>query len=287
MALCNITTMSSVLVNTTSPKARLEALNALSYLADSKHKFKMAPVLDDIISCIDSPDRLNDEEYELILSIFANLLSTDITLTTELTNSIASILSDAKGEQIQRECLNCFLIIATSNPAYLCTPSCLDEILTVSTRTIDDSSISTMFDVIIMICSTIDGAEFLLDPHNLNYFRNFVQNHQSKPEYQLVTAQIINKIVNFDNLLGACLDAKLDDIIGSFLDENPQLDETKALLFESGNRLALEKRHRVRNIDGQRTQSRLSRITNDISSTIGQSETLPSLEGSIPSLPMA
>ena len=62
----------------------------------------MAAVLDDIISCIDSPDRLNDEEYELILNIFSNLLSTDITLTTELTNSIASILSDAKGEHIQR-----------------------------------------------------------------------------------------------------------------------------------------------------------------------------------------
>ena len=62
----------------------------------------MAPVLDDIISCIDSPDRLNDEEYELILNIFSNLLLTDITLTTELTNSIASILSDAKGEHIQR-----------------------------------------------------------------------------------------------------------------------------------------------------------------------------------------
>ena len=117
MALCNVTTISSVLVNTTSSKARLETLNALSYLADSKHKFKvshlqisrklnvciqMAPVLDDIISCIDSPDRLNDEEYELILNIFANLLATDITLTTELANSIASILSDAKGEQIQR-----------------------------------------------------------------------------------------------------------------------------------------------------------------------------------------
>ena len=119
MALCNVTTISSVLVNTTSPKARLETLNALSYLADSKHKFKvsrkvafrlksvtacvqMAPVLDDIISCVDSPDRLNDEEYELILNIFSNLLATDITLTTELTNSIASILSDAKGEHIQR-----------------------------------------------------------------------------------------------------------------------------------------------------------------------------------------
>ena len=266
----------------------------------------MAAVLDDIISCIDSPDRLNDEEFELILNIFSNLLSTDITLTTELTNSIASILSDAKGEHIQRyvlneylseftkntfsrECLNCFLIIATSNPAYLCTPSCLDEILTVSTRTIDESSISAMFDVIIMICSTIDGAEFLLDPQNLNYFRNFVQNHQSRPEYQLVTAQIINKIANFDNLLGPCLDAKIDEMIGSFLEENPQLDETKALLFESGNRLALEKRRRIRDpgTDDPRTHSRLSRITNDISSTIGQSETLPSLEGSIPSIPMA
>ena len=264
----------------------------------------MAAVLDDIISCIDSPDRLNDEEYELILNIFSNLLLTDITLTTELTNSIASILSDAKGEHIQRydyeflnshrksvfsrECLNCFLIIAKSNPAYLCTPSCLDEILTVSTRTIDDSSISAMFDVIIMIASTIDGAEFLLDPQNLNYFRNFVLNHQSRPEYQLVTAQIINKIVNFDNLLGPCLDAKIDEMIGAFLDENPRTDETKALLFESGNRLAMEKRRRARSTDDHpRTQSRLSRITNDISSTIGQSETLPSLEGSIPSLPMA
>ena len=42
MALCNVTTISSVLVNTTSPKARLETLNALSYLADSKHKFKVS-----------------------------------------------------------------------------------------------------------------------------------------------------------------------------------------------------------------------------------------------------
>ena len=69
----------------------------------------MAAVLDDIISCIDSPDRLNDEEFELILNIFSNLLSTDITLTTELTNSIASILSDAKGEHIQRYVLNEYL----------------------------------------------------------------------------------------------------------------------------------------------------------------------------------
>ena len=149
-----------------------------------------------------------------------------------------------------------------------------------------------MFDVIVMICSTIDGAEFLLDHQNLNYFRNFVQNHQSRREYQLVTAQIINKIVSFDNLLRPCLGAKIDEMIGSFLDENPQLVETKALLFESGNRLALEKRRRIRNTgtddgNGTRTHSRLSRITNDISSTIGQSETLPSLEGSIPSLPMA
>ena len=41
-------------------------------------------------------------EYELILNIISNLLSTDVILTTELTNSIASILSDAKGELIQQ-----------------------------------------------------------------------------------------------------------------------------------------------------------------------------------------
>ena len=75
----------------------------------------MAAVLDDIISCIDSPDRLNDEEFELILNIFSNLLSTDITLTTELTNSIASILSDAKGEHIQRYVLNEYLSEFTRN----------------------------------------------------------------------------------------------------------------------------------------------------------------------------
>ena len=75
----------------------------------------MAAVLDDIISCIDSPDRLNDEEFELILNIFSNLLSTDITLTTELTNSIASILSDANGEHIQRYVLNEYLSEFTRN----------------------------------------------------------------------------------------------------------------------------------------------------------------------------
>ena len=75
----------------------------------------MAAVLDDIISCIDSPDRLNDEDFELILNIFSNLLSTDITLTTELTNSVASILSDAKGEHIQRYVLNKYLSEFTRN----------------------------------------------------------------------------------------------------------------------------------------------------------------------------
>ena len=62
----------------------------------------MGAVLDDIISCIQSTDRLTDDEYKLVMGIIIELLRTDIAISTELTNTIASILSDARGEFVQR-----------------------------------------------------------------------------------------------------------------------------------------------------------------------------------------
>ena len=101
MAVCEIGTLSSVLVNAASDKARHEALNGLSYLAESKHIeqvhifycllstvthrcVKMSQVVvDDIISFIDSTDVIKDKGIRLhiLIPVYANLpMCNNITL---------------------------------------------------------------------------------------------------------------------------------------------------------------------------------------------------------------
>lgn len=117
-----------MVVTSSSPQARLEALNALSYLAEDQgdkvnwvisdyliqHDVQMDSVGTDLIAAVENGSyNMSEREYALITSILLSIARSSQTIDTfNMASGLAKILSDCSNDDIQRAALQSLSIIS-------------------------------------------------------------------------------------------------------------------------------------------------------------------------------
>ena len=239
MARCDAFRLSGVLSSSGSSRARIEALNALSYLSDSNGE-KIGPCVTEIILSVTEKGTTSDRERAMITGITSQVIDTGCEIDKPtVADGLIKIVIDSDLEDVQRAALHAISKIIDEN--FISSDGFYREIFELQTRTFDEIVLQTSAEILKKISSSEMNALEMMKFENL--LLEWLNSVISGNDLVLSLAcELLSNLTKTEILRNRALEIGLDEILSSFIDSPaPSRVQTKNLL-NALSALELQKR---------------------------------------------